>query len=105
QDDIADAYYPYGRNCMLEVAFLASHLLWMTTFSDMEILYDLITRNPAKILRVAGYGLKEGCRADLAVLGVGSVWDAIATQAVPRFVVSGGRVIAETKETTEYHLK
>src|SRR3990172_3015118 len=25
QDDISDAYYPYGRNNMLEVAFLASH--------------------------------------------------------------------------------
>ena len=29
QDDIADAYYPFGRNNMLEVAFLAAHLLWM----------------------------------------------------------------------------
>ncbi|MEM2192561.1 MAG: amidohydrolase family protein [Candidatus Hadarchaeales archaeon] len=79
QDDIADAYYPYGRNCMLEVAFLASHLLWMTTFSDMETLYNMITRNPAKILRVDGYGLRAGCRADFVVLGVESVWAAIAT--------------------------
>ena len=31
QDDISDAYYPFGRNNMLEVAFLASHLLWMMT--------------------------------------------------------------------------
>ena len=30
QDDISDAYYPFGRNNMLEVAFLAAHLLWMT---------------------------------------------------------------------------
>jgi cytosine deaminase len=30
QDDISDAYYPFGRNNMPEVAFLASHLLWMT---------------------------------------------------------------------------
>ncbi|MDT8296695.1 MAG: amidohydrolase family protein, partial [Spirochaetaceae bacterium] len=28
QDDIADAYYPFGRNNMLEVGFLACHLLW-----------------------------------------------------------------------------
>ena len=26
QDDISDAYYPFGRNNMLEVAFLAAHL-------------------------------------------------------------------------------
>ncbi len=41
QDDIADAYYPYGRNNMLEVAFLASHLMWMNSRPEMEILYDL----------------------------------------------------------------
>ena len=29
QDDVNDAYYPYGRCNILEVAFLASHLLWM----------------------------------------------------------------------------
>jgi cytosine deaminase len=71
----------------------------------MEILYDLITKNPAKIIRVQNYGLRKGCRADLVVLGVESVWDAIATQAVPRFVIAGGKLIAETREITDYHLK
>lgn len=105
QDDIADAYYPYGRNCMLEVAFLASHLLWMMSFQEMETLYDLITKNPAKIMRIKNYGLRKGCRADLVVLGARSVWEAITTQAVPRFVISGGKIVAETEERTEYHLK
>ena len=50
QDDIADAYYPFGRNNMLEVAFLAAHLMWMTTFQEMEILYDLITTRAAQAL-------------------------------------------------------
>jgi len=36
QDDISDAYYPFGRNNMLEVAFLASHLLWMTTRAEID---------------------------------------------------------------------
>jgi cytosine/creatinine deaminase len=31
QDDISDAYYPFGRNNMLEGGFLNAHLLWMTT--------------------------------------------------------------------------
>jgi len=29
QDDISDAYYPFGRNNMPK-SILASHLLWMT---------------------------------------------------------------------------
>ncbi len=36
QDDISDAYYPFGRNNMLEVAFLGSHLLWFTSTQDIS---------------------------------------------------------------------
>jgi cytosine deaminase len=50
QDDISDAYYPYGRNNMLEVAFLNSHLLWFTTNEDMETLYDMVTKNAARAI-------------------------------------------------------
>ncbi|MEM3506655.1 MAG: hypothetical protein QW589_08450 [Candidatus Bathyarchaeia archaeon] len=50
QYDIADAYYPYGRNSMLEVAFLASHLFWATTMAEIELLYDMITKNAAKAI-------------------------------------------------------
>ena len=45
QDDVYDAYYPYGRCNMLEIAFLGSHLLWMMAREDREILYDMITVN------------------------------------------------------------
>ena len=42
---------------MLEVAFLASHLLWMMTTQDLETLYEMITINPTKMLHVKDYGL------------------------------------------------
>ncbi|NLG93907.1 MAG: amidohydrolase family protein, partial [Acetomicrobium flavidum] len=72
QDDIADAYYPFGRNNMLEVAFLAAHLLWMTTFDDMNVLYDMITTRAAKALGIDDYGLEEGKAAHLVVLNAGT---------------------------------
>jgi len=62
QDDISDAYYPYGRNNMLEVAFLASHLLWMTTAADMEVLYDMITTRAAQAMGLKEFELKVGSR-------------------------------------------
>jgi cytosine deaminase len=51
QDDISDAFYTFGRNNMLEVAFLAAHLLWMMTRQDVAALYDMITLEPAKAIR------------------------------------------------------
>ena len=93
QDDIADAYYPFGRNNMLEVAFLAAHLMWMTTFQEMEILYDLITTRAAQALGIREFELKEGNRANLVVLNAESIWEAIWSHEAPLYVIKDGRDI------------
>ncbi|OQA91288.1 MAG: Cytosine deaminase [Elusimicrobia bacterium ADurb.Bin231] len=103
QDDISDAYYPYGRNNMLEIAFLASHLLWMTGADQMETLYDMITINGAKAMNVKNFGLKEGNDANMVILGVNSVLEALRDQEAPAFVISSGKVIAETASTTKLY--
>lgn len=93
QDDIADAYYPFGRNNMLEVAFLAAHLMWMTSRDEMEVLYDLITTNAAEALNVTGHKLVEGGTADLVVLNAGSVWEALWNHEAPLHVIKNGKEI------------
>lgn len=93
QDDIADAYYPFGRNNMLEVAFLAAHLMWMTTFQDMEILYNLITTKAAEALGIKEFELKAGNKANLVVLDAESVWEALWSHQAPLHVIKNGRDI------------
>ena len=90
QDDIADAYYPYGRNNMLEVAFLASHLMWMTSRPEMEILYDLITTNAAEALNIKDFNFAEGNPANLVVLNAKSVWEALWSHEAPLYVIRDG---------------
>jgi cytosine deaminase len=93
QDDISDAYYPFGRNNMLEVAFLASHLLWMTGRADIERLYDMITTEAAKAMNVGEFGLALGNPAHLVVLDAPDVIEALRWHAPPAQVVSHGRVL------------
>ncbi len=93
QDDISDAYYPYGRNNMLEVAFLVSHLLWMTTSTEMESLYDMITVEAARAMRLEGFGLQIGTQAHLVVLDVPNVLEALREHAAPAYVISHGRLV------------
>jgi len=90
QDDIADAYYPFGRNNMQEVAFLAAHLMNMVSRPEMEILFDLITTNAAKALGIKDYGVKEGCNADLVILDAGNVWEALWSHDYPLYVIKDG---------------
>ena len=93
QDDISDAYYAFGRNNMLEVAFLGAHLLWMMTEPDMEFLYDMITVNPAVAIGLEGHEIAIGNEANLVVLEADTVREALRFHAAPRAVVSHGRLI------------
>jgi cytosine deaminase len=93
QDDIADAYYPYGRNNMLEVAFLASHLLWMTSLQEMDVLYDLVTTKAAHALGIPDFDMKEGHRANVVVLDAGSVREALTHHDAPLHVIKDGKEV------------
>lgn len=97
QDDISDAYYPFGRNNMLEVAFLAAHLLWMTTRAEMETLYDMITVNAAKAMNVKNHELKVGANANLVVLNQPNVLEVLREHSAPRAVISHGKFIDQAK--------
>ena len=97
QDDISDAYYPYGRNNMLEVAFLNSHLLWFTTREDMETLYTMVTTNPAKAIGLKDFEIKEGAVANLVVLDQPNVLEALRYHEKPKYVISHGKLVDQQK--------
>ena len=97
QDDISDAYYPYGRNNMLEVAFLNSHLLWFMTREDMETLYDMITINAARCINIKDYGIKVGNTANLVGLTQPNTLEALRFHEAPSFVISHGRLVDQER--------
>lgn len=103
QDDVYDAYYTYGRCNMLEVAFLASHLLWMMMPQDRELLYDMITVNPAKIMRIHEYGLQAGKPADLVILNGRDLREAFVYHSEPLYVIRNGSISCETRLNRESH--
>jgi len=96
QDDISDAYYPFGRSNMLEVAFLASHLLWMTSTEKMEILYDMITTSAAQAMGLSNFKLAVGAPAHVVVLNQPNVLEALRYHERPAHVISHGKLVEKT---------
>jgi cytosine deaminase len=96
-DDISDAYYPYGRNNLLEVAFLVSHLLWMTTREDMETLYDMVTTKAAQCIGLQDFELKVGAPANIVVLDESNVLEALRNHEAPAYVISHGKLVDQQK--------
>jgi cytosine deaminase len=92
QDDISDAYYPFGRNNMLEVVFLAAHQLWMMSRDEIEQLYDFATFRAGRAMNV-DLKIAIGKPAHLVVLGERDMLEAVRYHAAPVHVISHGRSV------------
>ncbi len=97
QDDISDAYYAFGRNNMLENAFISAHTLWMSTPQDMEVLYDMITVLPGQGIGLKDHQLKEGAPANLVVLDQPNVNEALRFHEAPAYTISHGKVVDKAR--------
>ncbi len=93
QDCIRDPFYPFGTGQMLDVAHLLAHADHLTTPKQLNTVLDAITTNAAKVLRLRGYGIRPGCRADLVVLPVQDGHEAVRLRPIPAHVLKAGRAM------------
>jgi cytosine deaminase len=85
---------------MIEVAFLAAHLLGFVTEADQRLLLELVTTRAADVLHIAGHRIAIGNPANLCIHESQRVVDLLREHQRPRWVVSRGRVVAESWSTT-----
>jgi len=85
---------------MPEVAFLAAHLLELRAKSDLDRLLDFVTTSAAKVLGVPDHVLAVGRPANLVVHDAEGVTELLRKHEPPRWVISRGRVVAQTRITT-----
>src|SRR5260221_379298 len=102
QDDVADPFYPFGRNDQQEVAAYVCHTAHMTAPSEIEAAFDFVTYNAARALRLEDYGLETGCKADLNVLAAPTIRQVLRLQQPPRCVVRNGKVLARNQMQREF---
>ncbi len=102
QDDVADPFYPFGRNDQQEVAAYVCHTAHMTAPSEIEAAFDFVTYNAARALRLEDYGLETGCKADLNVLAAPTIRQVLRLQQPPRCVVRNGKVLARNQLQREF---
>src|SRR2546422_6558888 len=102
QDDVADPFYPFGRNDQQEVVAYLCHTAHMAAPSEIEAAFDFVTYNAARALRLTGYGLEPGCMADLNVLAAPTTREVLRLQQPPRWVIRHGKVLAHNMLQREF---
>jgi cytosine deaminase len=101
QDDVNDPYYPFGRSSQLEVALFMAHTAHLTYAAEIDTVFDMVTVNAARAMRLQRYGLGPGDAADLLVWDAPTVKEALTRQRPPAWVVRGGAVVARTSVSSE----
>jgi cytosine deaminase len=96
-NNVRNPFTPVGVADLVHMAFLASVAAHMGTPVELRALMDMITVQPARLLRLPDYGLAPGCRADLVVWDCPRTEDAIATLAPRTLVVKRGRVTVQAR--------
>jgi cytosine/creatinine deaminase len=93
-DGIRDTWNPYGNGDMLERAMLVGLRNNLRRDDEIRLALDVCTVEGAKLMEVAGYGLAEGCTADLLILPGETLAEAVVNRSPLRRVIKRGRIVA-----------
>jgi cytosine deaminase len=102
QDCVNDTFYPLGSADMLQVANITVHAAQMSLPPELEKVFDMITFDANKIMNLEGYGIEEGCTANLVVVDAKNIREAMALQPNRPYVIREGKVIVKNERKTEY---
>ena len=96
-NNVRDAFRPLGNFDLLEEGLILAYGAHMDSVEELDTLLRMSTTHAAKILCLQGYGLDEGCAADLVVLDAPSPSAAMVGQVEKLFVLKAGCIIAMNK--------
>lgn len=102
-NNIRNAFTPYGNGDIFQTAMFAIPVAHLGGADDLPTVLPMITENPAKALKLDGYGIGEGNKANLVILDTKVVNDAIIDIPTRLFVIKDGRVTVETTKTVTVH--
>jgi cytosine deaminase len=94
-NNIQNLFTPVGTADLSHLAFLAAAAAHMGTPAQMRELVLALTTHPARILRLADYGLAPGCRADLVAWDCERPEEVVAALPSRVLIVKSGHVTVE----------
>jgi cytosine deaminase len=94
-DNIRDSWWPFGDGDMLRRAEIIAYRSGFYTDAELSAAFDVVTSGGAKALRLEGYGIGIGAKADFVTLAAEHVPEAVVAIPKPRQVFKEGRLVAE----------
>lgn len=93
-DNIRDSWWPYGDGDMLRRATTLGYRSGFNIDEELRVAFDVVTEAGAKALRLEGYGLRIGAKADFVTLNAAHVPEAVVAAPQRRSVYKEGKLVA-----------
>lgn len=90
-DNIQDAWWPYGNGDMLQRAMLVGYRAGFYTDEELRVALHMATEAGAAVLEKSGYGLKVGNEATFIVVKAPNAAAAVAAVPADRAIVRSGQ--------------
>lgn len=90
-NNILNPFTPYGDGSLVRMANLYANIAQIGTRLGLRACLDMITGDAARLLRLKGYGVAPGCRADLVVLDATEPESVVAELAPVLWAFKAGR--------------
>ena len=95
-DNTRDYFAPLGNADMLFAALLLGHQRRFGGRATVNSLLKLVTEKGAELMGLKpGYGVKEGCQADLVVLDASTSEEALIDLAPRKYVIKRGKIVVQ----------
>lgn len=95
-DNIQDAWWPYGNGDMLQRAMLLGYRSGFYTDEELRVALEMVTDAGAAVLGKDDYGLKPGNSASFVILTAPNAAAAVAAAPAERVIVRRGEFWGET---------
>ena len=93
-DNIRDSWWPYGDGDMLRRATTLGYRSGFNIDEELRVAFDVVTEAGARALRLEGYGLRVGAKADFVTLHADHVPEAVVATPQGRAVYKEGKLVA-----------
>ena len=93
-DNMRDPFVRFGDADPLKALLLLAQITNQLHNAGLERLWQTMTSNAARMMRLTSYGLKVGAHADLVLFDAGSVSQAVLLQAPKLAVIKAGVQVA-----------
>ncbi len=90
-NNVLNPFTPFGDCSMVRMANLYANIAQIGTETGLRQCLDLVTHRPARLMRMADYGIRVGNPADIVVLECQSGVSAVQELAVPLYGFKRGR--------------